>query len=621
MDDALDRMMGMASNNAAADTEKGTNPPEFIAAKTWQGPRDGYYFGTSDSGTGYYWDHYSRPQPKTTKKRKRVTVNESMNKTRILLSGEELLERAEKSVDPHSKILELSPRGLANATTALGKILRKNSLQRAKHPDNPEQYMDSELALHEQIAAFSAVAAASPSLYGETLRGDLLAHFWTLLSHENNDVALTVIRVLGEWLDPDQANEENDNREGIIGVAKALVEDGLELVVANLGRINLGEDEEEDQRGFEDIVSMVETLVEMELQGTRLADQPVAAWLTEMTGFIPFLFGQIEGNQNRFRAAEALSLVFQQAEVHDVLSDLTKIPPYTSILVEDNNTKDGKKPKDTDGLEILLQGIATYRKKQPPSEQECDYLENLVLCLASALTYSSSNVSRFLEAQGMELAIRCLRERVHSGGVCLGLLDIREKKACENLVSIGALKHLFPVFMGRSIPRPFSTTKKARKAWLAKLEGYTIQIFYNLTRFLSDDSPKDAKKRLLVKFLENDCEKCDRLVELLLEYDQKARKAEYKFYRSDVEDGLDSNEAELAALDAKLRGGGDLFHRVGAICAFGCVGSRKIHEHIMEQLRLQNSGIGVVKAALEEFVTVLDDGEQKKQLERHLSQI
>ena len=179
-----------------------------------------------------------------------------------------------------------------------------------------------------------------------------------------------------------------------------------------------------------------------------------------------------------------------------------------------------------------------------------------------------------------------------------------------------------PPFMGRSLPKPFGATKKSKKEWAARVETSMINIFYNLTRYLSDSSPEDAKKRLLVKFLEKDCEKCDRLVELLLQYDQKARKAEYKFYRSDAEDRLlDSDEVELAALDAKLRGGGDLFHRLGAICAFCCVGSRKCHEHILDQLTLQNGGIGVVKAAIEEFVSVLDDGDQKKQLEEYLSLI
>ena len=66
--------------------------------------------------------------------------------------------------------------------------------------------------------------------------------------------------------------------------------------------------------------------------------------------------------------------------------------------------------------------------------------------------------------------------------------------------------------------------------------------------------------------------------------------------------------------DAKLRGGGDVLHRVCAIAAFAATGSRRCHEHILEQLETQNAGMGVVKEALEEFANLLDEGRQKKQL-------
>lgn len=77
-----------------------------------------------------------------------------------------------------------------------------------------------------------------------------------------------------------------------------------------------------------------------------------------------------------------------------------------------------------------------------------------------------------------------------------------------------------------------------------------------------------------------------------MHYDEKARAALYNFYRSDVEEEMAESEVDLAALNAKLKGGGDLFHRVGAIAAFACAGSKRCHEHILAQLTLQKSGIG-----------------------------
>jgi hypothetical protein len=29
----------------------------FLPSSSWQGTKLGYYFGTGDRGTGYYWDH------------------------------------------------------------------------------------------------------------------------------------------------------------------------------------------------------------------------------------------------------------------------------------------------------------------------------------------------------------------------------------------------------------------------------------------------------------------------------------------------------------------------------------------------------------------------------------
>lgn len=50
-------------------------------------------------------------------------------------------------------------------------------------------------------------------------------------------------------------------------------------------------------------------------------------------------------------------------------------------------------------------------------------------------------------------------------------------------------------------------------------------------------------------------------------------------------------DVETAALGAKLRGGGDLFHCSCAILSFACVGSKRCRGHVMDQLKLQGVGI------------------------------
>jgi beta-catenin-like protein 1 len=80
---------------------------------------------------------------------------------------------------------------------------------------------------------------------------------------------------------------------------------------------------------------------------------------------------------------------------------------------------------------------------------------------------------------------------------------------------------------------------------------------------------------------------------LCLKYDERARIAEYQFFRSDEADKAERQgiDVETAALGAKLRGGGDLFHRSCAILSFACVGSKRCRGHALDQLKLQGAGI------------------------------
>jgi beta-catenin-like protein 1 len=108
---------------------------------------------------------------------------------------------------------------------------------------------------------------------------------------------------------------------------------------------------------------------------------------------------------------------------------------------------------------------------------------------------------------------------------------------------------------------------------------------------------------------------------LCLKYDERARLAEYQYYRSDEADELEQSgdvDMELAALNAKLRGGGDFLHRICSVASFASTGSQRCHQHVLEQLETQNAGMGVVKKALEEFAALLNKGRQKEQLRGYL---
>jgi len=687
--------------------------PSFTPAKTWQGSKPGYYFGTSKrKGTGYHLDQNQLKKsqllqqskspssavakrklvssvdlPSAKRAKRSVVIAEDKNEVRTIpaASSAVLLEAEEAA--KNCKVLDLSPRGVQLGIKNLKKAHDKNQMLRAEHPDDPEQYMDSELGLYEAITALQPIAADPPNLYPHLVpsakpsnKNDNVEQLWMttfcqLCMHENSDVVSSVVALLLELLDPslldmEQSNEHVNNRS-IILLGRQIMENLLELLVANLARLQPPQSHEtEDEgdmgigKGVEDVLSLIENLLELDLlvqnnsevMSTSHGDVSlvvsagsVAAKIVRDTPFLSWLFEQIrDGTASKDRSLEILAFVVQKEAVHTLYPDWTKLAPYKSVFDarngdEDNSninggTQDNRENNEEgaiDGMEVLLlHGIAPFRKKQPANETEVEALENAVIAVEAALTFSPKNVQVFLDAQGIELVLRCLKEKVHAGGVMLKLLDFSGsdpvyQKACEHFVAeAGGLKYLFPLYMGRQIPKPaimsYGNSKsknnngilKAKKEWLHAIEDQTIRIVYALTQLLSEHSPNDAKQRLLVKFLEED--KSDRLVELCLAYDQRARLAEYKFWKSDVEDELKAEEAvQLAALEAKLRGGGDIFHRLGAIAGFCCVESKRCHERILLQLSLQKSGIVLIKAALEEFISVLGPGKQAEQLQSY----
>mmetsp|Transcript_37492 Transcript_37492/g.54887 ORF Transcript_37492/g.54887 Transcript_37492/m.54887 type:complete len:828 (+) Transcript_37492:271-2754(+) len=529
---------------------------------------------------------------------------------------------------------------------------------------------------------------------------------------------------------------------------------GLDLIVSNLGRlINNDNDDllsipsEEDVRGIDDVFTIMEYLMDLDTMGILqdaaestievtagggtkkikgCAYQPPAISILRDTTLLPWLLKYVSysnskvqqkgGSSLKLHASEILASLLQHEEATRLhAKNLSMLPPFSSPFLddEDDNENEKKKRKKkkkrktvVDGIEYLLQSIAPYRKKDPETEEECETLENIFDALAASLFSCSLNVQPFLDAQGIELMLRCLREKVHAGGGALRVLnyvlsgnssngvgnavvikkeEVEEEnadnndatmvsmRACEQFVDAGGLKVLFPLFMGRgsAVPNPAKCSDggsalaakagerlrklrendntngddhdddnekkknkkglskrerralQARKEWLHNVETNSIQIMYALTRHLDDSSAYDAKARLLVKFVESDCEKCDRLIELCLKYSEKMRLKEYRYYRSDEAEEAENAgiDVDLAALHAKLKGGGDVFHRVGAITAFAAVGSRRCHEHIIEQLTVRNSGISVIKESIAEFAGMLEEGNQKSQLEYYLNTI
>ncbi len=733
----IDLMINATTNNGGSAS--------FISSSTWKGPKKGYYFGTSDEGTGYYLDNNNNNNNRSngTSSKKRCRSEEvgdqgeegnSRRKVRFgqdevktydkesgrkaiatkTLSSKELLEKAEEEQrTKSSKTLDVSRGSSSIKATILNleKSINKNQMLRIQHPDNPSKFMNSEVTLFEDIEVWNDLAASTEyySLFVEMGAVDSLK---SLFIHENLDIVLCVVKLFNELLDPELlASGDSDvnvlgeqlctlmisflgwdeNAESEGKTSGSSNNCGLDMIIANLSRLN--ESEEEELKGIDSIFTLIENLLDLDQYGVlklasdkgeeedeESARKSVAAHLTQSTSLVCYLLMKLSDKKleswsltMKLHASEVLASIMQNENAKSGLSNISAMTPYTSMFDDDDNDNGKKKKKskteDFDGMECLLQIIAGYRKKDPSSDEECEYLENVFASLAASLL-SAKNVDDFVERQGIELMLRCVNEHIHAGSCSLKIIFFcvsgsskSYKQAAEILVEVGGLKSIFPILMGRksSMPKPASCSdagniklirkyaqlqkenrrkknkqeqKKpskrmkqvlaANREWYHTLEAHAIQIMYGLTRHLDDSSPHDAKSRLVAKFLENDCEKCDRLVELCLKYDAKMRQAEYDYYKSDeAEEAEESGiDIDIAAMNAKLKGGGDLFHRVSALIGFIALTSKRCHEQIMEQLQVQNNGIGVIKAALDEFAGLIgDESSQYEQLMTYLSAI
>ena len=561
--------------------------------------------------------------------------------------------------------------------------------------------MESEVALHDEAEALRDAAADPAGLYGVLTTSGATDAMIGLMGHENADLAGTALSVWAEWLDPallapgeTEEGERTARARNVGGLAKSAVDGGgLELACANLVRFD--ESMEEERKGMEDALTLAENLLDLDLAGVLTIarggavdnvgkgkkgpvtqQQSVVAAILRNTTLLSWLvtrIGRKDRDENagpsgsfppiKLHACEILASILQHDDARVGTLDISCLPAASASALEELGTEhraknNGKPRAKVDGIEMLLQAVAPYRKRDPRSAEECEFLENAFDALAACLL-SPSNIGAFLEAEGLELMLRCVKSKVHAGGGALRVThfclsgDDRAgggdayKRSCEAFVEAGGMKVVFPIFMGKgsAIPIPATCsdawrrpdsgdrvenggTKKnkrarrttlARREWLRSAEGGAVQTVYALTRHLDESSPNDARRRLLSKFLEADLEKCDRAVELVLQYDGQARAAEYRYYREEeAEETTDEAMTDLAATHARLRGGGDLLHCSAAVLAFACAGSRRCHEHILGQLRAKGAGMGTVKGALEEFVDLLGEGAQQKKLGEYL---
>ncbi|KAJ9162119.1 DUF1716-domain-containing protein [Coniochaeta hoffmannii] len=402
------------------------------------------------------------------------------------------------------------------------KVINKNAELRARYSDDPPRFVESEADLDAAVRGW-AVLAEHPELWGEWVRVGSAGSLVGLLAHENADIAVAVVGVLGE-LTGEDVEAEGAQWDGLVD---GLLEgDLLGLLVGTFGRLD--EADEADREGVYHAMEVVENLC---------SRRETADAVGGNEGLVRWLLGRAqrkeEGvSQNKQYAAEILAILLQaSAENRRRLAQL-------------------------DAADVLLRLVAAYRKRDPEKGgEEEEFMEDLFEAL-TCLVDEPEGKAKFVEAEGVELCLIMLKEGKMSKRPSLRLLDHAVGgqggvQVCQKLVEEGGLKTLFTMFMKK---HDHQTTE------------HLLGIFNWMLRLLPANSAE--RIRTLAKFMEKNYEKTAKLTKLRREYLAKVEAAEQQMRQEFGGKGPQGEEEEEEWLSRRMEAGLFCLQTINVILAW-----------------------------------------------------
>ncbi|CAH3171032.1 unnamed protein product, partial [Porites lobata] len=441
---------------------------------------------------------FAQPERGTKRKKGDKNVSEKTNDSKKRPVTADLTTGSGISEEERMKILEmvenepeveaLDVGSLKRMLLMFEKKVTKNQEMRIKYPDNPEKFMDSELDLNDEVQKLHVVATV-PHLYQHIVDVNAVGTILGLLSHENSDISIAVIDLLQELTDVDTLNE---SEEGATALIDALL-DGqvIALLVQNLDRLD--ENVKEDSDGVHNTLGIIENMTELRTSVCQAAgEQGMLGWLLRRLKQKPHY------DANKLYCSEILSILLQNTEEN------------RQLLGELN------------GIDTLLQCLSLYKRYDPTTSDELEFMENLFNCLCSSLMFNA-NKDLFLKGEGLQLMILMLREKKLSRRSSLKVLDYAMQgpegtENCSKFIEFLGLRTLFPLFM-----KPLKSNKKVGSSE-DEIEEHVCSIIMWLFRNLSGN----LRTRLVQKFVENDHIKVDRLMELHFKYHSKIQECDTK---------------------------------------------------------------------------------------------
>ncbi|XP_003386785.1 PREDICTED: beta-catenin-like protein 1 [Amphimedon queenslandica] len=421
-----------------------------------------------------------------------------------------LLQNLSDDEDENPEVLDAG--AVKRMLLSFEKQVLKNQEMRIKFPDQPDKFMESELELNDEIQSLHIISTV-PQYYSLLIGARTINTLCSLLTHDNSDICIAVIDLLQELTDTSSI-DETEYTEAL--VEELLNEKLLALLVQILERLD--EKVSEDKEGVHNTLAIIENISEIlnKPVTTAAGEQGLLTWLLKRVRIRQY-------DENKLYASEILAILLQ---------DHT---PNQSLL------------GNSDGIDILLQSLAYYKRRDPHSSDEIELMENLFDCLCSSLMYPP-NRDKFLKGEGLQLMRLMLQSKklsrrsslkVLNHAMCGGGAECRDN--CEKFIEIFGLGSLFPAFMKtpRGVKKGTGTEEQ---------EEHVTSIIASLFRHVSGG----GRDRLVSKFVENDHEKVDRLLELHLKYKNKIREVDESIrnerrYRVTT-GGDEENEEEMTFL-------------------------------------------------------------------------
>lgn len=453
----------------------------------------------------------------------------------------------------------------------------KNREMRIKFPDQPEKFMDSEIDLHEALQELSAVATV-PDQYPLLVELKCINSLLELLSHDNTDISTKVVNLLQEFTDVDILHESEEGAEELIN---ALAEaEAPALLLHNLTRLDEQVPDERD--AVHNTLGIIENITEFKPElCIEVAKQGFLQWILKRLKMkVPF-------DGNKLYATEILSILLQNT------------PENRKLLGE------------LDGIDVLLQQLAFYKRHDPSGAEEQEAMENMFDALCCALM-EPFNRDRFLRGEGLQLMNLMLREKKMSRNGSLKVLDHalagpEGRDNCNKFVDILGLRTVFPLFM--------KTPKRKRLLTVDQHEEHVVSIISSMLR----NCQGSQRQRLLAKFTENDLEKVDRLLELHFKYMDKVDRTEKEMEQETEE--LDDDAQYLR----RLSGGLFTLQLIDRIILEVCTaGPPAIKQRVQRVLSLRGGSLKIIRHVMREYAGNLGDAgteEWRQQEQQHILQL